>query len=494
LTKDGQQTKTNFTFLIKSIVKRRIFVASIGSTFLIFLIFSLSCNKINQATELGDDLVPAVDNLHTFEVALNANTNNVLLGDTILVGYYDPVALGDFNDPEFGHTHANANFNISPSSIGRYPFVKNDANLKIDSVVLSLSYQGAYGDTVNDGIQTLRVYEIDQNSGFNDTTAYSYSDPATDFATIGSELGSATFSINHLKDTTALIRAGDTSQVWNVVRIKLDNSLGVRFSQYDTIQGSNGGFYSDSIFKTLFRGLSVKADPTGNALSYFSLSDIANTKLTVYFTYGTTDTSSFDFYHITRGQSNYVNRENGGSYLAYLNNGAGDKIYLQSSPGSYVTIKIPALDGFGNKTIHRAELVAEKIPSARDEVFTAPGQLMLDRKNSNTPDTVFMLEKDLVADASGNLGFSAFGGVLRPDNTVRFDISQYIQSIVTRHVANDTLRMYAPLRTRVFNSHFNTYLDVNVNRAIATGRLVLGGGSYADSTMRLRLQIIYSNL
>jgi len=475
-------------------VKSRILVVAIGSLFLISLIFLFACNKINLATELGDDLVPAIDNVHTFEVALNTNTNNALLNDTILVGYYDPLALGDLNDPEFGHTHANINFNISPSNVGQYPFVKNDANLKIDSVVLSLSYQGAYGDTANDGIQTLRVYEIDQNSGFNDTSAYSYSDPASDFATVGPELGSATFAINHLQDTITLIRAGDTTHVANVVRIRLDNSLGSRFAQYDTIQGTNGGFYSDSIFKTLFRGFSVKADPTGNALSYFSLGDLANTKLTVYFTYGTTDTSSFDFYHLTRGQSNYINRENAGNYLAYLNSGAGDKIYLQSSPGSYVSIKIPALDTLSNKTIHRAELVAVKIPSAGDDVFTTPGQLMLDRTNSNTPDTTFMLEKDLVADASGNLSFPSFGGVLRTDNTVRFNISRYIQSIVTRHVANDTLRMYAPLRTRVYNSTLNGYLDVNVNRAIATGRLVLGGGSYADTTMQLRLRIVYSDL
>jgi hypothetical protein len=237
----------------------------------------------------------------------------------------------------------------------------------------------------------------------------------------------------------------------------------------------------------------VKADPTGNALSYYSLFDFANTRLTVYFTHGT-DTASFDYHHTANGQSNYVNRESEGNYLAYLNNGAGDKIYLQSSPGSYVTIRVPALDTFGNKTIHRAELVAVKIPSTSDNIFSAPDQLMLDRKNSTPPDTISMLEKDLVADASGNLAFSAFGGVLRPDNTVRFDISRYIQSIVTRHVANDTLRMYAPLRTTVYNASFRQYLNVNVSRYIAKGRLVLGGGSYPDSTMQLRLRIVYSDL
>jgi hypothetical protein len=470
-------------------VKSRILVVSIGSIFLSSLFFLSSCKKVNQATELGDDLVPAVDNVHTFEIALSTVTDNVLFNDTTQVLYTNIVGLGDMNDPEFGHTHANIAFNISPSGFGFYPFTKPDS-VAIDSVVLSLSYQGAYGDTLNDGIQTLRVFEIDPNSAFNSSTLYKYADPASDFATVGPELGSATFSIRNLQDTIPLIRGTDTSQVWNVVRIRLNNSLGDRFASYDT----TNGYKNDSLFKTLFAGLSVKADQAGNALSYFSLSDIANTKLTVYFRYGKSDTASFDYYHITNGQANYVNRENGGNYLAYLNNVAGDKIYLQSAPGSYVGIKIPSLDAFGNKTIHRAELIATKIPSTADNVFIAPDQMMLDRKNSNTPDTAFMLEKDLVADAAGNIAFGAFGGVLKPDNTVRFNISRYVQSIITDHVPNDTLRLYAPLRTRLYNSLFKEYLDINVNRDIAKGRLVLGGGSYADSTMRLRLRIIYSDL
>src|SRR5262249_45918165 len=146
-------------------VKSRILVVLIGSIFFSSLTFLSSCKKINEATTLGDDLIPAVDNVHTFEVALSTITNNALFIDTTVVGYNDFVTLGDFNDPEFGHTHANTAFNIIPSTIGVYPFVKQDS-LEIDSVVLSLSYHGAYGDTVNDGIQTLRVFEIDPNSGF----------------------------------------------------------------------------------------------------------------------------------------------------------------------------------------------------------------------------------------------------------------------------------------------------------------------------------------
>ena len=466
-----------------------------GSVFFISLIFFFSCKKINEATELGDDLIPAVDNVHTFEVALNAVTTNLLMNDSTRALYGDPLALGDINDAEFGHTHANIHFNITPSSFGSYPFLKRDS-VAIDSVVLSLSYQGAYGDTVANGIQTVRVYEIDQNAGFYDSVLYKFSDPASDFATTGPELGSATYTISSIKDTITLIRKGDTSKVNNVVRIRLNTALGDRFALYDTSSTPNGGFKKDSIFRTLFRGFAVKADPTGNALSYFNLSDVSNTKLTVYFrtTGATKDTSSFNFYHTANGQANYINRQNGGNYLAYLNSGAGDKIYLQSAPGSYVSIKIPQLDTFSNKVIHRAELVATKIPSLSDNVFSPPSRLMLDRTNKFTPDTVFMLEKDLTMDAAGNFGFFAFGGTLRPDNTYRFNISRYVQSIITKHEPNDTLRLYAPLRATVFNSNFKSYISVPVIGAIAKGRVVLGGGTYADPAARLRLRIIYSNL
>jgi hypothetical protein len=469
-------------------VKIQILVLSIGIIILNSLLF-FSCKKINEATELGDNLIPAVDNVHTFEVALNTITQNGLFNDSTRVLYSDLVALGDIDDPEFGSTHANVDFSITPSAFGAYPF-KNRDSLNIDSVVLSLSYSSAYGDTLNNGIQTLHVFEIDPNSGFNDTTLYRYTDPASDFPTIGTELGSGTFSIKNLKDTVSLIRGTDTTKVSNVVRIKLDNSLGERFALYDT----TNAYKNDSLFRSLFAGLAIKADPVGNAMSYFNLSDVSNTKLTVYFRYGKTDTSSFDFHHVINGQSNYIDRQNGGNYLTYLSNGADDQIYLQSTPGSYVSIKIPALDTFSNKVIHRAEIVADKVPSQSDDIFTAPSQLMLDRKNSFTPDTVFMLQNDLVADVAGNVGFSSFGGKLLSDNTFRFNISRYIQGIVTKHLPNDTLRIYAPLRTNVFNSNLRTFISIHIVDAIAKGRIVLGGGNYADSTKRLRLRIIYSNL
>jgi hypothetical protein len=468
------------------------------SLLLVFII-GFSCKKINEATELGSNLIPAVDNVNTFEVALNLLTaNHLFLNDSTRVIYSDDVALGDLQDPEFGHTHANFDFGVSPTVTGTYPFIVSDS-LSIDSVVLSLSYAGGYGDTVS-GFQTIRVYEVDPNSGFKPDTLYRYSDPASDFGTTGPELGSATFQVSHLKDSITIARPGDTTRVNNVIRIKFnDTSLGHRFAQYDTSSTSpNGGFYSDSIFRTLFKGFAIHSDNSGNVLTYWNLANLSNSKLSVYFTAinnGDTTKSSVNFTHAA-GQSNYIQRD----HSSNLSSGGDDKLYVQSTPGSYVGIKIPGLDAFNNKVIHRAEIIATRIPSASDNIFTPPSQLIIDRLN-NSRDTAFILQNDLTPSPDGSIAFSIFGGNLRWDNTYHFNITRHVQGIVTRHEPNDSLRLYAPLRTILFATNLPTtsstkgsYIAVPGVNHIAEGRVVLGGGNNADSSLRLRLRIIYSNL
>jgi hypothetical protein len=465
----------------------------------------LSCTKINEATELGGDLIPAVDNVNTFEVVLNTVSNNFLFDDSSKVSYSDLVAAGDLDDPEFGSTHANFYFNILPSQLGIYPFKSKDSIVVMDSVVLSLAFSGSYGDTAL-GAQTLRVYEVDQSADLRSDTVYRYTDPATELPTTGPELGSKTFSVRSLKDSVTIVRGGDTSKVANVVRIKLDNSLAFRFAEYDTTAGVTGGYYDDTAknvtkgerFRKLFKGLAVKADDGGNVLSYYNLADGARTKLTVYFkvmhpSTGKNDTLSFDFWHRTGGQTNYIKRVPAGSWADVLNNGdpSDEKIYLQSSPGgSYASVLIPDLSALGNKVIHRAELIATKVPSTADNIFTPPTQLFLDRKTS---DSSFLLYKDIQANRDGSLNFTAFDGLLK-NNMYKFNITRYVQEVVTNNLSGDTLRLYAPLRTVLFVPNLGQYVAIPVAKAAAYGRVVLAGGSFIDPEQKLRLRIVYSNL
>lgn len=480
------------------------------------LIAFFSCKKINEATEVGGDLVPAVDNIHTFEATLDAKTNNRLFNDTTTLGFFDDVALGHLNDPEFGVTDANAYFDIARPSYGVYPFqVKKDSVKTIDSVVLSLSYTGGYGDTSNTPI-TVRVFELaPSGSGFDDTTIYKFAG-TKNFNLAGGQLGSKTFLPKSLNDSVPVIRPGDTTKVTRVLRIPLSTTLGLRFRNYDTCCA----YKNDSNFKASFRGFAVKADATGNSLAYFSIADQSKTKLIIYYKgqiNGKDSTLSTEFIHIPfvpnvaithnpanfiNGQANEIIRNYSGNALTYLNSGPGDddKLYIQSGPGTYATIKIPGLDTFKNKVIHRAEIIATRISPSTD-VLTAPTRLMLDRINK-TSDTAFMFQNDLVANLDGSIGYAAFGGTLQSDNAYHFNITRYVQSLVTKRLPNDTLRLYAPFRTTLFNTSLGTvaspkgiFISVPNLSHIAQGRVVLAGGNYtANPASRLRLRIIYSDL
>ena len=471
-------------------------------------VFLLSCKKVNEATLLGGSLVPEADNITTFEKTFAAQTNNVGLSDTTNLVYSDAVALGTIsNDPEFGQTNASVYFQINPATYGIYPFTA--VNPTIDSVVLSLDYIGGYGDT--NAQQTVHVYEISQNSTFNDTTYYKFSQP--DFETTGPELGSATFVMSTLDDSISLIRKQDTTKVGNQLRIRLSNDFGQRIASADTT-----AYRNDTLFKKFFRGFALKTT-NGNGLAYFSLAT-SNTSLTIYYrapkTGGTIDTSATVFSHSLRilstgattkgGQANSIVRQPGGGWATYLenNDSLDDKLYIQSTPGgSAGYIKIPALDTLQNKVIHRAELVATRLPSAFDNFFWAPGHLFVDRINEKG-DSAFAFPEFVSSSISSSgatiysfSNFTAFGGALRADETYRFDITKLVQDVITgKQPKPITLRLYAPFISEPYYPGTSPIQHVSVQAVPfpAYGRVVLAGGNYADSSQQLHLRVIYSNL
>ncbi len=463
-----------------------------------------SCKKINEATELGDELMPRVDNINTFETSFETLTNNFLFTDTAeekTLEYQDNVALGNIiNDPEFGATNASVYFGLSApgtsastGSNGTYPFTSKE-NLIIDSVVLSLSYTRAYADSI--GMQTVRVYEIASTSGFNESTGNRFTDP--DIETTGAELGSQTFSFNTLDDSISIIRK-DTVKTANVLRIRLDNALGYRLASFDTAQTPNGGYYNDSLFRRLFPGLAIRPDAgMGNGLAFFNLADVTKTNLTVYYRAtkgGVKDTASAVYAHIRNGQANIIKRTPGGQYASHLSNGTeiDEQLYLQSTPGSYASVKIPSLDTFSNNVIHRAELIVTRIPSALDGLFTPPTQLFLDKINA-TGDSAFILQSDLLV--AGTPSFQQFGGQLK-DNVYKFNITKHVQDIISRKEPNRTLRLYAPYFAYPFgiiDGGKAARIPIQTAAQPAYGRVVLAGGTFSDPSLRLRLRIVYSKI
>lgn len=469
------------------------------------LSFEQSCQRIDT-TDLGVGLIPAVDNVNTFESILEVKTDNILLSDSTIISRTANHALGILEDPEFGTTVANIYFDVLPTTSGTHPFVNKDSiNGKIDSVILSLDYVGLYGDSTS--VENVRVSEIAQSADFADTS-YMISHP--DFAVVPTPLKVQTVDFTTLNDPHVIKKGEDTTLVTeeNIFRIRLDNSLGLRLAAYDT----SNAYLSDSAFRKYFKGFALKVDPAGagsrKALAYLNLTDNAKTRLTVYYrtvNNGVPDTTYAEFVYkdqVAIG-ANLVKRNTDNSNYSKNLTSPGknkEKLYIQSSPGSYASITIPGLDTMSNKLIYRAELVVNQLADPTNAVFAQPDYLLLDYFDSSSSSYSTLLRDFSVSTDGYNADFgmtpkSMVNGANERVLQWKFNISRYVQGIVTRKEKNRLLRLYAPFLTIVNYNYSGSGLvsgALNINTNIAKGRAIVGGGSHPSQSMKVR--IIYSKV
>lgn len=486
-------------------VKFKFLLFSIGLGTLA-IVLNTHCTKITP-TDIGTDLLPVVDNVHTFETALRVYADNFLMNDSSVINYADDHALGTIeDDPEFGKTESEIYMGIAPASDSRYPFVNADSIVGMDSVILSLAYTGVYGDS--NSMQQFSVFEI-SDPAFKDSTGYLVNHPG--FTTTLNELGSATVSLHTIDDPKTIIIKSDTQVVSNVLRISLDPALGTRFAAYDT----NTVYVSsnrDSAFQKVFNGLVIKTaagSPQKAALTYYSLYN-ENTKLTCYFRVkknGGIDTVSADFSLYRTGtayaySANIIKRTplHGYAVLDYTTAiPDAEKIYLQSSPGSYAILHIPGLDTLQNSIIHRAELAFEPVSLPGNEIYTTPDLLFIDLIDSAGNKYLTIPDDFNYSFSSYAYDYRTFGGYVKDDKYF-FNLTRYVQNKITKQSKNYALRLFAPQTTLDYYTYPKeagsvitpNRLGFRINPKIAKGRTIVGGGSNLSQPMRLR--IIYSKI
>lgn len=465
------------------------------------LVFSIllvwGCTKIDTTT-IGKDLIPAVDNIHTFDTVLNVVANNfddlsvcdsVVRNDLHVLGI-----IGD--DPLFGKTAANIYLELKPRS---FPVTlpERDANsLVIDSAVIVLKYNRSFGDT--NVMQKALVYPLKENfkvdSNYTTCNTLEYHNLL---------LGEKSYTPAGLKDSIKGFGENATHQL----RIPID-----KFLVEGWFENAATVLSSDSAFKKTNKGFAIVADEAtgGDALNYFDLTS-ASTRLSVYYRYqkgDKKDTTVLDFgFTNYTGEANSIIRErNGAEITQHLEQPeAGDEmIYLQTAPGNYASVKIPGLSNLSNRVIHRAELIMEQEYSAdsKDNIFAVPSMLYLDYKD--TSGRYVPLACDFTNDALQN-NFSILGGMakkVKDDNGNEysryvFNISRWVQSIITTNSANNELRLTAPY----YIQNTKTYVDRCRNvispftyglNYIAYGRVKLNGSN--DSQKRMRVRIVYSKI
>jgi hypothetical protein len=488
---------------------RRIFIFCIG-----FTAFFSACTRISS-TDVGAGLIPPIDGVITKDTLIDLVTDTFDDPDSVRVFKSDDHILGAItNDPIFGKTKASMYFEMLPMS---YPFyiAGNKDSVVVDSAVLVLSYKGVYGDST--APLRLNVFEINKNTPLDATRYYPANYPSTVPVILGSALAPPlTIDIRRLRDSINNRYENSANQI----RIKLNASVAKRFlKDYD----STNAYISDSVFRTFFAGFAVTADAAGgaNALLKINLTD-TNSRFSLYYSSSSTgatqrDTSvaHFAFSTASSGDANLITRDRTGSDIAKhitTTSKPDSLVYVQTSPGTYVRIKIPGLQSLSNRIIHRAELIAEQVPDDAtlgtiETQMLPPRYLLLSRFDSaigikrNIPN-------DYTIGSDGTQNISVFGGFLTSKSingydrvgAYNFDVSRYVQGIVTRKDTSFTLRLSAPSNDSlsytppypVNTSSLIHYIAPATANAPADGRVRLGGGTH--SRFRMRLRIIFSRI
>jgi hypothetical protein len=468
--------------------------------------FLTSCKKINEATEIGGDLIPAVDNVNTFDTTISVETYNGLftdLTDSTRSTISDQQFLGAINNnPLFGKTEASLFFELKPATYPySFPFRK-DSTRTLDSVVLVLGVSSMYGDT--NAAQQVRVFEIDASNTFRSDSSYLIRKNLS----TGLSLGPArTFIPRTLKDTFS----PKNERAFNQLRIKLDNSFGQRLFNYD----STNAYFSDSAFKERFKGFAVipQSSATANALIGINLSD-TNTKLAFYYKYNNgrvIDTVTYFRPTSRSATANYIKRDYAGSQLATYQGGTtpDDLVFIQNTPGSYATIALPALSTINNRVVHRAELIMEQVYDARDVLFTPPDYLYLDAAVDTAKNKYRTIPFDLAFTPFSQIGYyqitnpDVFG--MRAKKTAditnkpiyiwKFNLTRYVQHVLNKTEPLQNLRLYSPyiIKNTLAGSSIEGFLFGNTSYAIGQVRLA-GGSNDVNKPQRMRLRIIYSKI
>jgi hypothetical protein len=382
-------------------------------------------------------------------------------------------------------------------------------SLHIDSVVLVLNYVESYGDT--NTAQTVNVYELDQSNSFKSDTAYLIRKSDLTYSTL---LGSKTFLPSTLNDSVKAYK--DTTV--NQLRIRLNNSFGDRLLGYDS--SATGAYLNDSAFKSKFKGFALQSMTTGNALMGFNMTG-ANTKLAIYYKYNKggpailRDTVAYFGFNANCAAANFIKRDYTGTpLLTSINNSPAIPdpiIYMQGYPGTFANLKIPGLAGLSNRVVHRAELIVEQLYDITDKTFLTPDFLYLDASDPTITASNYKFRTipyDVTFDnSSGTLNLGSFGisplsaidGFGNPIKTWHFNITRYVQHILTNTQTSYDLRLFAPfVITEEFGIPPGTdqLVAVAVNESIAKGRVRLVGnnGPLDNNPHRIRLRIVYSKL
>lgn len=405
------------------------------------LVLAIFLGACNDPTPLGSELLQD-DQVEIFFTDTVSFITTTVREDSVVAFNPDPSVtnstflMGDFNDPVYGKTLASIYAQIIPN----FDEPQYEGAI-IDSVVLILDYDSiaTYGNLEAEPFG-IGVYRITESLNREDETYYSdqvfsYND-AMPLAEINSFIPQTASqdSVFGLIDYT-FNTDGDTIDVRTHLRVRLDNSIGEEFADYDSIIHTSG-----SEFVELFNGLHIRPLTETSSMLAFDLSSNSISTLSVFYRQDTVN-RQYNYSFSTRYvQLNNFEIDRSGTNIENIfdDTTIGDSIlFLQAMSGPNVKIVFPNTDIFEDVIINKAELKFTVAELEDDDLITYPPTISLIA--ADVDDEGFIFVQDVLE------GGSAFGGVIQEEidadenaiQTYQMNISAHFQEIVDERRPNE---------------------------------------------------------
>lgn len=431
------------------------------------IIIISACNE--DPNEIGLNLQPENEK---YNVEINDTSTIVsysLLHDSVRTDEVSKSLLGGIYDPIFGKTTAGFCTQIHLSTLEK-DFGESPV---LDSVVLSLSYYGYFGDTTT--AQTLKVFELTQDI-YYDTSYYSNSVIEYD----NNPLANINF-YPHPNDSILI----DTVKYPALLNINLSN-ISQEFGN-TLLNATEDQLATNAEFINLFKGVYVCTEPVNaqgeGAMLFLNLIS-EYSKISVYYSNAEEDSLSFalsiDSYCARFNiydHNNYdeASQEFKNEVLEHDTILGSDIFYLQSLGGVKAKITFPFIKDWSksnNKVINKAQLVfhVNEADLAIDDKYI-PSELIVVKTDE---EGLYYNIDDL------NEGDDYYGGVYDSTNKeYSFNITRHLQSILNNNEVNNDLYLLI------------SGASVNVNRILLNGPIPLAPAQISEA---LDLKLTYTKI
>ena len=350
-------------------------------------LIAVSCTDPNT---IGLEVQPTSDNIIISSASFEGITSNTESEDSLRTDETLNLILGEIDDQEFGLAKA--------SFLTQVLLTENNtdlgANPIVDSVVLSYTYSGYYGELLD--FDDLIITELEDTI---DKASTYYSN----------------FIFNNTQDNLRQSYLLKTDELNPLLHINL--SVGFAQDLFNTL--GNDAFVDNETFLTYFNGFFVSCNAEENTMLYLN-PDGTNSYLKIYYHNEESDSLSLDF--ALGGDVARINLFNS-KPLSNLNQEV-DKRYIQSMAGYKMKIAVNNTDSIkallAGKVINKVTMSFDVGAGSQSE-YAAHDKLFLVRVNEDG-NNVFLTDYTIEGEAH-------FGGNLENEK-YEFNITSYFYQLL----------------------------------------------------------------